>query len=509
MALTKAANRMINGSEVNVLDYGAYNDGTNAAATTTAIQAALDVGGVVRFPAGTYLTDGQLTVGSNTHVVGYGATITTSANLFHDQLGVMSADNVTVEGITIKAQTGEDAIDDAFKINSSTNVTAIRCRLENIGRSLANPVTGNENGFGFTIGSSTDVRVIDCVIKDIKGIGQFRGDFVYMNNCKDVLIEGCTMSGSSRQGIAIVTNNQNITIQNNFMTDIALAGIDIEPNTTPDTSYMIIKGNHIENFAAKSGPEIGAQFNGIDFRGDESENIIIEGNIIIAVNAQSQHCIKCQNLATNAIIANNILDCAGIADTGLTLYSGNGAKKLSINNNQIYGCVTHGIDANNNNDISITNNVINASTDCIGISIGSGNLVNIANNTLNIFNSTSIGINVQNTEHSVAITGNIVRKDQGDGIRVYQSGTNVAKACSVSSNICHNSTTNGTGILVEYAASGSIDDVAVVGNVAGGFTTPQNLPTNANEILLPDLPTSSSGLATGQVWNNSNVLNIV
>jgi hypothetical protein len=191
------------------------------------------------------------------------------------------------------------------------------------------------------------------------------------------------------------------------------------------------------------------------------------------------------------------------------LYSGNGAKKLSINNNQIYDCVTHGIDANNNNDISITNNYINASTDCTGISVGASNLVNIANNTLNIFNSTSNGINVQNTEHSVAITGNIVKKDQGNGIRVYQSGTSVAKCCSISGNICHNSTTNGTGIFVEYAASGSIDDVAVVGNVAGGFTTPQNLPTNANQILLPDLPTSAAGLATGQVWNNSNVLNIV
>lgn len=42
MALTKVTYSMIEGRYVNVLDYGAYNDGTNATATTTAIQAAIN-----------------------------------------------------------------------------------------------------------------------------------------------------------------------------------------------------------------------------------------------------------------------------------------------------------------------------------------------------------------------------------------------------------------------------------------------------------------------------------
>jgi polygalacturonase len=59
MGITKTNNRMIDGSVVNVMDYGAYNDGTNTAATTTAIMAAFAAAqangsGSIVFPAGTY-----------------------------------------------------------------------------------------------------------------------------------------------------------------------------------------------------------------------------------------------------------------------------------------------------------------------------------------------------------------------------------------------------------------------------------------------------------------------
>lgn len=65
MALTKATNRMTSGAKFNVLDYGASNDGTNASATTTAIQAAIDAakaqgGGHVYLPAGKYLVNSTI-----------------------------------------------------------------------------------------------------------------------------------------------------------------------------------------------------------------------------------------------------------------------------------------------------------------------------------------------------------------------------------------------------------------------------------------------------------------
>lgn len=58
MALTKASYSMITGAPINVLDYGAYNDGTNATVTTNAIRAAILAAqqdqAQIYFPAGRY-----------------------------------------------------------------------------------------------------------------------------------------------------------------------------------------------------------------------------------------------------------------------------------------------------------------------------------------------------------------------------------------------------------------------------------------------------------------------
>ena len=58
MGLTKATYSMVLGAPINVLDYGAFNDGTNATATTAAIRAAIVVAqqnqAQVFFPVGRY-----------------------------------------------------------------------------------------------------------------------------------------------------------------------------------------------------------------------------------------------------------------------------------------------------------------------------------------------------------------------------------------------------------------------------------------------------------------------
>lgn len=59
MTLTKATYSMIAGAQVNVLDYGAVGDGV--ADDTAAIQAAVNVGGTVWFPAGTYKISAPIT----------------------------------------------------------------------------------------------------------------------------------------------------------------------------------------------------------------------------------------------------------------------------------------------------------------------------------------------------------------------------------------------------------------------------------------------------------------
>lgn len=72
MSLTKASFSLINGTPINVLDYGAVGNGTTD--STTAIQAAINAAAVnnqlLYFPTGTYLVTDTLTIYSGTTITG-------------------------------------------------------------------------------------------------------------------------------------------------------------------------------------------------------------------------------------------------------------------------------------------------------------------------------------------------------------------------------------------------------------------------------------------------------
>jgi hypothetical protein len=86
MSLTKATYSLINGAPVNVLDFGAKNDGTvasNAAAFTAAANAATASGtkfGKVYVPSGDYLMDADITTPLYVNWIADGATLKASAN---------------------------------------------------------------------------------------------------------------------------------------------------------------------------------------------------------------------------------------------------------------------------------------------------------------------------------------------------------------------------------------------------------------------------------------------
>lgn len=65
MSLTKVSYSMTLEAPANVMDFGAFNDGTNATATTAAINLAIASGAhAVYFPRGTYATNAKITVNS-------------------------------------------------------------------------------------------------------------------------------------------------------------------------------------------------------------------------------------------------------------------------------------------------------------------------------------------------------------------------------------------------------------------------------------------------------------
>lgn len=72
MTLTKATFSLIDGAPINVRDYGAVGDGVTN--DTTAIQAAINVGGGIYFPAGTYMAN-DITASLPVYIYGPGATL--------------------------------------------------------------------------------------------------------------------------------------------------------------------------------------------------------------------------------------------------------------------------------------------------------------------------------------------------------------------------------------------------------------------------------------------------
>ena len=106
MSLTKVSYSMITGATVNVLDYGAFNDNTNAAATTTAIQTAINTGKNVFLPDGTYSINSALTVFSAGQIIfgeSFGNTIISQTTVGSNGIEVNNKQRVQIRNLKLTA----------------------------------------------------------------------------------------------------------------------------------------------------------------------------------------------------------------------------------------------------------------------------------------------------------------------------------------------------------------------------------------------------------------------
>jgi hypothetical protein len=130
MSLTKVSYSMIAGEVVNVLDYGAYSNGTNATATTAAFVAALATGKTVFIPEGTFLINGSLQIQDNQSVFGAGANATiincdqtTFSGVFFNMGGHTSISALTLNGINATNATGIKCWDSSNQYNFTGYIT--------------------------------------------------------------------------------------------------------------------------------------------------------------------------------------------------------------------------------------------------------------------------------------------------------------------------------------------------------------------------------------------------
>lgn len=135
MALTKVHNRMIEGSPVSAIDYGAKGDNTSD--DTEAITQAFASGSSVYLPAGTYKVTADINVSSNTRILGDGigktiiaADLPADGGLFIHPDGVS---NVEFYGITFRGNPAQNGSGNkAFGVytEGSNNVRFINCSFD-------------------------------------------------------------------------------------------------------------------------------------------------------------------------------------------------------------------------------------------------------------------------------------------------------------------------------------------------------------------------------------------
>lgn len=194
MPLTKASYSMITGAPVNVMDFGASNDGTNAAATTSAINAAIVAAGnnKIYFPSGVYAINGTILFESKYH-----------------QLVDFGGSSFLWQGSSSSS---------AFIIRDCLSCTFLSCRVVS---SATYPMVSGfqiENGSGSAVnpsksvfnsivieGSALNGLTYGFYISKNGGGGDAGNDFHHFNDCSvyNYTDSGLYMDGTQQYGIFV------------------------------------------------------------------------------------------------------------------------------------------------------------------------------------------------------------------------------------------------------------------------------------------------------------------
>lgn len=194
----------------NVKAHGAVGDGVTD--DTTAIQDALTDGGVVVFPAGTYLVTG-LTSSNATHIIGMaGAKLKTATNA---AILVVDDSDVAIEGLTFEGD-GKGASYDGGKtsqhgisITSYYRNRVLNCHFLNLGGGGVHIASTQTNYVGNVVNACT-------FSASNKGISSgSRGEYLHVTGC---IINGCNYGAHITGGnVALVGCNVSYNLTNIYL----------------------------------------------------------------------------------------------------------------------------------------------------------------------------------------------------------------------------------------------------------------------------------------------------
>ena len=357
MSLTKVTYSMIEGSPVNVVDFGAIGDGV--ANDTLAIQNAMDSGASsIYFPNGTYLSD-EVTVPSTVHYI-YGSGTFKQRATDTKLMTFNSITNITVDGMTFQ---GNYTYPQATQSSDNTGVTFLSCN---------------------------NVKVVNCSFSFIQFIG------LRFINCRYVVCSNNRMNyvgnGIYLQGTRYVTITGNI-LTNTIAAD-SLFVIAISCESTDGHAYgictnIVIDSNVIDGYRNAQGIMAHSLT-----RGTISNNVVNDPILpisLIPFNATDD--ITEVTIVGNTVRSIDSVTFTPSGNSGIIVQAGGSAADI--------------------NYVTIANNIIIDANRAAqannqgGIQIGYTKNVSVTGNV--IHNAFCNGIVLTEDEDGIAITGNVIK----------------------------------------------------------------------------------------------------
>jgi parallel beta-helix repeat protein len=440
MSLTKVSYSMIQGAEVNVLDFGAVGDGVtdDTAAVQAAITSMAVTGGNLVFPDGNYKITSTLTLSSNVNYIAQGNAIIT---LDVPEIGLQipnAGTKITINGFTIGGTS-------ARAISSTIGGTCSRITITNntiSGATLAG--AGYTSGVFFTNAS-------DCVVENNSfsnnGVGTgtvFSADVAFyapaagtQNSRNKILNNRCASVVASFNILAF--NIDRTVISENSCSGAlngsgnnsgyGIAVYDTSSYTLPysTTSFNTISDNIVTNTQ------------GTGIYGASIDNTSIVGNVC-TTNGTTQ---LDATLPVGGIVLNGPFCSQNLIVGNTVASSGKDGICISTNNdttvsgNTISACAQHGIHLRgSSNELSVSNNVV------------------IASGKRGIFDNVD-------AKRFISVTGNTVRASTEAGIEINGMTQSV-----VASNVSCENTLSGITNNGDYNL---IAQNVLIGNLAASF----------------------------------------
>jgi hypothetical protein len=343
MSLTKVSYSMINGAYLNVLDYGAYNDGTNATITTAAIQAAIDdlglAGGVLYFPVGTYAINSTITTPSDSYgiwLLGSGLRTTFlqwTGGASPMIVGHQGTDNFTVQAFAL-ANSGSGTV--AIQLNG------VRSQVQDVFTNAA-------------------VAFSDSVISTTQATPLYNYKVIFDN-----VNLFCSDNGAGQGDIGIrLGSGHSVTIQNSMFSGFASAAVYRDIADGSALNGLNITGTRFESFSGTS-PNYPGSNNAVGVQLQNVTGVNITGcNFEMAgdqVGSTNQNAIYIYNESYGVNISGNHFSANGCLNY-LIYVAANDSQGVSITSNHFYRTNIAGIGAAGTlalSQVEIGNNIAEA-----------------------------------------------------------------------------------------------------------------------------------------------------